>query len=64
MRVSVNRDRCTGSGQCSVAAPEVFDQDDAGTVLLLNPDPGEEHREAVETAVFTCPVLAIEVHES
>jgi ferredoxin len=29
MRVSVDRGRCCGSGNCVMTAPEVFDQDDA-----------------------------------
>lgn len=60
MRVSVNRDRCAGAGQCVATVPEVFDQDDEGVVVVLEPEPAEEHRDRVKTAVAHCPVSAIE----
>ncbi|WP_370385241.1 ferredoxin [Catenulispora sp. GAS73] len=64
MKISVDRDRCAGSGQCGLAAPAVFDQDDDGIVLLLDPEPAGEHRESIQTAIWTCPVQAIQVQEN
>ncbi|MFF0087030.1 ferredoxin [Streptomyces canus] len=32
MRIDVDADRCVGAGQCVMAAPKVFDQNDDGTV--------------------------------
>ncbi|MGC9668337.1 ferredoxin [Planosporangium sp. 12N6] len=64
MRVRADRDRCCGSGNCVMTAPEVFDQDDAeGLVLVrLTEVPGES-REAVWRAAVLCPAGAIEVDE-
>lgn len=35
MKVHVDLPACVGSGQCVLAAPEVFDQDDEGIAVLL-----------------------------
>ncbi|OYN76188.1 hypothetical protein CG716_22840 [Mycolicibacterium sphagni] len=53
MRVFVHTDRCELHGECMVAAPEVFDiGDDDEVVTVLNADPGEHLRTAVEEAVM------------
>ncbi|WP_406136177.1 ferredoxin [Streptomyces sp. NBC_01089] len=62
MRVTVNRERCVGSGNCVVNVPEVFDQDDEeGLVQLQVTEVPEGLRELVEVAAQLCPVGAIEV---
>jgi ferredoxin len=58
MRVSADQDRCVGAGQCAIAAPAVFDQDDEGVVMLLAADPAA-HEKAVQRAVRMCPSGAI-----
>jgi ferredoxin len=60
MKISADRGVCIGAGNCVLTAPEVFDQsEDDGTVVLLEANPGEEHRSAVEEAVAICPSGAI-----
>ncbi|MCL7457408.1 ferredoxin [Micromonospora echinofusca] len=60
MRIQVDSDSCVGSGQCALALPEVFDQDDAdGTVVLLDDRPPAELHDAVREAASRCPVQAI-----
>lgn len=62
MHVTGDRGVCVGAGQCVLAAPDVFDQDDdEGLVLLLQEQPGEDRREAVEEAAETCPSGAVHV---
>lgn len=62
MRVIGDRDVCIGAGQCVLAAPEVFDQDDdEGLVVVLNDQPGEDQREGVSEAAEMCPSGAIEL---
>ncbi|CAL9658593.1 MULTISPECIES: ferredoxin [Streptomyces] len=63
MRVSAERDRCVGSGQCALLSPEVFDQDADGLVTLLSEEPAEELREQVAQAVDLCPSRSIRVHD-
>lgn len=62
--ISVDTDRCVGAGQCVLSAPEVFDQDDNGIVMVLAEPAGEPEREAVRQAALVCPSQAITVTES
>ncbi|MGW7518010.1 ferredoxin [Streptomyces sp. NPDC054796] len=59
--IRVDRDRCMGSGQCTLFLPGVFDQsDDDGKVVLLDTaatDPAPAA--ALRTAVMRCPSGAI-----
>lgn len=65
MRVSVDTHACIGSGQCAMALPEVFDQDDTyGLVVLLDEAPPGDLHNAVHEAVSRCPVRAITASES
>jgi ferredoxin len=64
MRVNADRDRCCGSGNCVMTAPEVFDQDDAeGLVLVRLAEVPPSLREQVWRAGLLCPAAAIEVDE-
>lgn len=56
MAVAADRDRCIGSGQCVLSAPEVFDSDDDGLVVVLRPDRDDA---SVREAIEMCPVNAI-----
>jgi ferredoxin len=57
MRISADRDVCVGAGQCVLAAPAVFDQDDDGLVVVNAPDSPDD--DAVRDAVHLCPAGAI-----
>ena len=60
MRVIIDEEKCVAGGQCVFAAPDVFDQrDEDGIVVLLNAEPDEAEREAVENAILLCPAAAI-----
>jgi ferredoxin len=63
MRVTTERDRCVGSGQCAMLSPEVFDQDDDGLVLVLREEPAEALRDEVLQAADLCPSRSIRVHD-
>jgi ferredoxin len=65
MRVIVDQDKCIASGQCVLTAGAVFDQDEQdGTVLLLNAGPPAELHDDVRRAAALCPAQAITVIES
>ncbi|MEX5716848.1 ferredoxin [Geodermatophilus maliterrae] len=57
MRVTADRERCVGSGQCELLAPEVFEVDDDGAVRVLQPEPDDDA--AVRDAVQQCPTGAL-----
>jgi ferredoxin len=59
MRVIVDMSMCVGNGLCMVAAPEVFEVHDDGTLTLLQERPSEELRQKVEEAARLCPTQAI-----
>jgi ferredoxin len=64
MRVHVDQDKCVASGQCVMAAPEVFDQrDQDGVVVLLEAAPPADREEDVHQAAIVCPALAIWVED-
>jgi ferredoxin len=63
-RIHIDTDVCIGAGQCALAAPGVFTQDDDGFSALL---PGREDGGAdpmVKEAARACPVGAIKVSET
>jgi ferredoxin len=57
--VRADRDRCVGSGLCLLRVPEVFDQDDGGIVVLVDPDPPADLDDGVAGAVDACPSRAL-----
>ncbi|MFF7559592.1 ferredoxin [Streptomyces pseudovenezuelae] len=63
MDIDIDKDVCIGAGQCALAAPGVFTQDDDGFSTLL---PGREDGgdPMVREAARSCPVAAITVSES
>jgi ferredoxin len=62
LRVEANLNLCAGHGQCLLAAPMVFDVDEKRhQVILLDPEPVEGLRAAVQRAVSMCPMGALEI---
>ncbi|WP_240643907.1 ferredoxin [Antribacter gilvus] len=45
-------------------APDIFDQDDEGIVVLLDDRPGEDQEHALQEAVSMCPTGVIWVDRS
>lgn len=64
VRISVDTERCVGAGQCVLSAPDVFDQDDHGIVMVLEEPADEPARDAARQAGMVCPSQAISVAES
>ncbi|NJQ02550.1 ferredoxin [Streptomyces zingiberis] len=64
MKVETDENRCIAVGNCAAVAPAVFDQNDEdGTVLLLDAAPPEREHAEVRAAALRCPASAITVHE-
>ncbi|CAM5741033.1 Ferredoxin OS=Streptomyces alboniger OX=132473 GN=CP975_32060 PE=4 SV=1 [Streptomyces alboniger] len=64
MRVELDEPKCVASGQCVMAAPEVFDQrDEDGIAFLLDDKPPADILDDVREAVAICPAAAIRLVE-
>jgi ferredoxin len=62
-RVEVDRDRCVGSGACEALAPEVFEVDDDGVLVVHRPEPAEDELSDIRDAVSACPTRALSLPE-
>jgi ferredoxin len=62
-KVAVDEDLCIGAGQCVLVAPDIFDQDDKGLVILLDATPPPQLHEAARKAAKLCPARAITIRE-
>lgn len=61
MRIEADRDVCISAGNCVMSAPEVFDQDDDGIVVLLADPVPEGEQDHARDAVRLCPASALRV---
>jgi ferredoxin len=60
MRVELDEPKCVASGQCVIAAPDVFDQrEDDGVAFLLTEEPADAQLDGVREAAAVCPAAAI-----
>ena len=60
MKIHIDEEKCVGSGQCALTAPEVFDvRDDDGVAYLLREPPLPQDEALVREAADFCPTLAI-----
>ncbi|TYL55457.1 ferredoxin [Nocardioides sp. BGMRC 2183] len=59
MRIQADTERCQGHGRCALLAPEVFDVDDLGKVLLLRDEVSGSEIADIEEAVTSCPESAL-----
>lgn len=63
MLVVADTGACVGAGQCALVAEEVFEQDDDGIVVVLQPRPSSGDVAAARRAVSLCPARAIRIEE-
>ena len=56
-QLTIDRDRCMGSGQCTFYAPSTFDLDDLSIAIVTddNGDPDDK----IQQAIDVCPTRAI-----
>jgi ferredoxin len=63
MTVRIDQTRCIGSGQCVLAAPDVFDQADDGLGVVLIAEPPAGLLPGVRDAVDRCPAQVVSLEE-
>lgn len=61
MKIQIDWGLCQGHANCTGDAPDVFEIDDEGKLKVLMPEPTEEFRSQLESAVRYCPTGAIRV---
>lgn len=59
MRISVDREKCTGLGICESLSPEVFEIDEDGALVLKDETVPDELVDEVRQAVDGCPTAAL-----
>lgn len=59
MKVSLDKPKCVGHARCSVVAPEVYDLDDNGYLLLEEKIVPEALRGQAVRGMRACPERAI-----
>lgn len=60
-KITVDRERCMGSGMCIVYAPGTFTHDDQAKAMVV--DPAGDPIDVIRTAVEACPTSALRVIE-
>ncbi len=59
--VTVDFDKCTGLGICESLAPDFFEVNDDGELLVLKEEISDEELQEVEEAVNGCPTEALKI---
>jgi len=61
MKVIVDFAKCTGLGICESMAPDFFEVNDEGELVLLKDDVTDDELQSVEEAVAGCPTEALRI---
>lgn len=59
MKIVVDYNKCTGLGICESLAPEVFEVDESGALVLLVDEATGDTLDGVREAVAGCPTEAL-----
>lgn len=64
MRIVVDKQKCTALGICESVAPDLFEVQDDGTLIILDDRPeGGGLCDAAREAVEGCPTEALSIEE-
>jgi ferredoxin len=61
VKVAVDFNKCTGLGICESLAPDLFEVNDEGELVLLKEDITDDELQSVEEAVAGCPTEALRI---
>jgi ferredoxin len=59
MALIIDTSRCQGHGRCALINPDLFDVNDDGYGVVLNPAPTGDARADADRAIGNCPEQAI-----
>lgn len=57
MKIKIDRDLCIGAAPCVAIAPEVFELDEEGKAIVLDPKGADD--ETIQLGAEACPTLAV-----
>ena len=63
MRILLDTERCTGHGRCYSLAPGLFDCDDRGYGVVVDPEVPTGSEDQARTAESNCPERAISLED-
>jgi ferredoxin len=63
MRIILDEEKCDGLGMCEAEAPDLFEVQDDGSLVILDLTPGADRRDEVEAACDACPTQALSIAE-
>jgi ferredoxin len=61
--VTVDYDKCSGLGVCESLAPDFFEVNDEGSLMLLKEDVDGDDLQTVQEAIEGCPTEALSIVE-
>lgn len=61
MKIVIDRAKCSGIGICESIAPQYYEVDDGGELVLLEKYVSDDDRQVVEQSVAGCPTGALSV---
>ena len=61
MKIEVDFGKCTGLGICESLAPDHFEVNESGDLVLLKEDISDDELQAIEEAVAGCPTEALRI---
>jgi ferredoxin len=59
MALTIDTTRCQGHGRCALINPFLFDVNDDGYGVVLNPEPEGDAKADADRAIGNCPEQAI-----
>ncbi|MFJ2759020.1 ferredoxin [Nocardioides sp. NPDC087217] len=63
MKICIDYDKCTGLGICESLAPDYFEVNDAGDLVLLESEIAPDDLQSIEEAVSGCPTEALRIEQ-
>ncbi|MCA9373655.1 MAG: ferredoxin [Candidatus Gracilibacteria bacterium] len=57
MKIKIDRNLCIGAAPCVAIAPEVFELDEEGKAIVLDPKGADD--ETIKLGAEACPTLAV-----